>query len=294
MQRKPKIIVIAGPTATGKSDLAVQLALTLHGEIISADSRQVYKGLDIGTGKITTQEMCGIPHFMLDTSEPNKRFNVTDYTIQAKRIIEDIISRNKIPIIAGGTGFYIQSLIDGTIYSEVGPNQELRAELEEKNIEELCIQLNKIDPIRAGKIDKNNKRRLIRAIEIATAQGFVPSIKHNPLPYEVIFIGLEMNKDEIKTRIKDRLIKRLDQGMLDEVKNLHTNGLSYERMEELGLEYRYISRFLKGELSYDDMVTKLNTEIWHYAKRQLTWFKKDPRIKWIIKPFFENALNIIK
>lgn len=282
MKKNIKVIVILGPTAVGKSDLAVNIAKEINGEIISADSRQVYKGLDIGTGKITEKEMLGIKHHVLDIADPNKRYSVMDFKNDAENAISEIVSRGKIPIVCGGTGFYIQNLIDDISLPNVKPNEELRKQLEVKSNDELFEMLSNLDSERAGTIDKDNKRKLIRAIEIVSEIGEVPKINtlENKSRYEALFIGLNLPSDELKERINKRLEKRINEGMIDEVVNLNKNGLSFERMDELGLEYRYIAVYLKNILSLEEMKEKLKTEIWHYAKRQLTWFKRDKRINW--------------
>jgi tRNA dimethylallyltransferase len=282
MKEKIPVVVILGPTAVGKSDLAVNIAKEIDGEIISADSRQVYKGLDIGTGKITEKEMLGIKHYVLDVADPNKRYSVIDFKNDAESAISEIVKKGKIPIITGGTGFYIQNLIDDISLPNVKPNEELRKQLEVKNNDELFEILSNLDSERVGTIDKNNKRKLIRAIEIASEIGEVPKINtlENISKYNALFIGLNLPSDELKKRIYKRLEKRINEGMIDEVINLNKNGLSFERMDELGLEYRYIAMYLKNILSLEEMKEKLKTEIWHYAKRQLTWFKRDKRINW--------------
>lgn len=284
---KPKIIVILGPTATGKSDLAVRLAKQFSGEVISADSRQVYKGLDIGTGKITKKEMQGIPHHLLNVCDPKKQFTIAPFQKLAQKEIRKIINRGRIPIICGGTGFYIQSIVDNIILPEVPPNSKLRKNLEKKTTQELFSILKKLDPVRASNIDKNNPRRLIRAIEIAKTRGTVPSLAINP-QYESLQIGLTFPKEVSQARIKKRLIARLKTGMIAEAKRLHMKGLSFKRMEALGLEYRFLALYLQGKISKKEMIEKLNTEIWHYAKRQMTWFQRDKRIKWF------NPVNVSK
>lgn len=288
------IIVIVGPTATGKSDLAVQLAKKFNGEIISADSRQVYKDLDIGTGKITASEMFGIKHHLLDVCDPKNTYNVTDYVSDAKVAVNEIASKNKLPIIVGGTGFYIQALVDGVILPEVTPDDNLRQELSNKSTLELYSELKNLDPIRANNIDQKNKRRIIRAIEIAKSLGSVPPIQNNPLPYSSIFIGLQLPSEELRSRIRIRLDRRIESGMIEEAEKIHANGLSLDRMNELGLEYRYLAKFLAKEITLEEMFRQLEIQIWRYAKRQLTWFKKDKRIHWIQKPYFDNAIKIIE
>jgi tRNA dimethylallyltransferase len=277
---KPKILVILGPTATGKSDLAVQIAKKYNGEIISADSRQVYTDLDIGTGKITKKEMRGVPHYMLDVITPKKVFSVSDWQKQTKKIIADIISRDRLPIICGGTGFYIQSTVDDIVLPEVPANKELRKKLEKKSLSELQTILMKLDPERLKNVDAKNPVRLIRAIEIATELGTVPKIKKNKSQHEFLQIGLTLPDDELKTRIHNRLLSRVKKGMIKEVQELHNTGLSWKRMWTLGLEYRYMAEYLQQKLTKKEFLEKLETEIWHYAKRQVTWFKRDKKIKW--------------
>ncbi len=286
MAAKPKIIVLLGPTASGKSDLAVKLAKKFNGEIISADSRQVYKGLDIGTGKITKKEMNGIPHHLLDESDPKKIFTVHQFKTQAEKAIRKILKNNKLPIICGGTGFYIQSIVDNIKLPEVKPNTKLRNKLKNKTSEELFALLLKLDHKRAATIDPNNPHRLIRAIEIAKALGKVPRVESKP-KYESLQIGVQTDDEVLKEMIHIRLHKRIKAGMIKEAEYLHNpqtgRGLSWKRMEELGLEYRYLAFYLQNKISEEEMAEQLNKEIWQYAKRQKTWFKRDQRIKWFTR-----------
>lgn len=270
---KPKIIVIIGPTASGKSDLAVQIAKEKNGEIISADSRQVYKGLDIGTGKITKREMRGVPHYLLDVANPKKKFSVAEYKKLAEKEIKNILSRGKVPIICGGTGFYIDTLVYDLDLPEVPPNEKLRKDLEKKSLESLLKILQKLDPARAKKIDTKNKVRLIRSIEVAKAIGKTPKIKKKS-KYDIELIYIDWPDEVLKERIKKRLLKRIKGGMIKEAENLHANGLSYKRMIELGLEYRYLALFLQDKISKEEMIEELSKKIWHYVKQQRTWFKR--------------------
>ena len=276
---KPKILVILGPTATGKSDLAVDLALKFNGEIISADSRQVYKGMDLGTGKITKNEMLGVPHYMLDIVNPKTVYNVAKYKARADKIIADIIKRGKLPIICGGTGFYIDSVVKNITLPDVPPNDKLREKLEKESIEKLLKLLNKLDPEISKTIDSKNKRKIIRAIEIAKVLGKVPPIKTESR-YDAIQIGLIAPDQILKERIFKRLVKRIDIGMLKEGQRLHKQGLSFKRMEALGLEYRYMARYLSGQITKEQMITELNSKIWQFARRQKTWFKRNKQIYW--------------
>jgi tRNA dimethylallyltransferase len=279
--KKPKVIVILGQTATGKSDLAVKIAKKVKGEIISADSRQLYKGLNIGTGKITKKEMQGIPHYLLDVANPKKKFSVAEYQKLTIRTMADICKRGHTPIICGGTGFYIDAVVNGTVLPEVPPNNKLRKSLSKKSAEELFKMLSKLDNARAKTIDKHNKVRMIRAIEIAKALGKVPKIKSVTLPYKFVKIGLWLPEKELKKKIAKRLLARIKIGMIKEAQNLKKNGLSLRRMKELGLEYRYLALYIENKTTKEEMIENLNREIYQYAKRQMTWFKRDKSIKWL-------------
>ncbi len=287
-----KIIVILGPTASRKSALAVKIVRKLNGEIISADSRQVYKGLNIGTGKITKKEMRGISHHCIDIVSPKKVFTVSDFKKYAERAIEKIFAKNKTPIIVGGTGLYIQVIVDNIVLPEVKPNWKLRKELEKKTTEEMFEILKKLDPERAKNIDAKNPHRLIRAIEIAQSLGRVPNLETKCSSWEALQIGIKPSDKKLKENINKRLIDRIKKGMIAEAKRLHSQGLSWKRMDELGLEYRYLAKFLKGEISKKEMIEKLKSEIWRYSKRQMTWFKRDKKIKWISTK--EQAEKLVK
>ncbi|MGB9743165.1 MAG: tRNA (adenosine(37)-N6)-dimethylallyltransferase MiaA [Minisyncoccales bacterium] len=280
--QKLKLIVILGPTASGKSDLAVKIAKKFNGEVISADSRQVYRGMDIGTAKITKKEMKGIPHHLLDVASPKRRFTVAQYHRLALKAIEKIFKKGKIPILCGGTGFYIQAVVDGILIPEVPPNWRLRKKLEKQTTEELYSQLKKLDPRRAKDIDKKNKRRLIRALEIIIkTKKPIPSVGSQPLPYPVLMIGLKKDKNKLKQLIRKRLLKRLKRGMIAEVKKLHQNGISWQKLEEFGLEYRYIAQYLQKKITKNEMINSIQKESERLVKQQMTWFKRDQRIRWV-------------
>lgn len=289
--QKPKLLIILGPTASGKSALGVEIAEKFGGEIISADSRQVYKDLDIGTGKITHEEMHGIPHHLLDVADPTvgssdpHHFSVVEWKKLAEKAIEEITSRGNLPIVVGGTGFYIEALVDNIILPDVPANTTLRAELEKiatTNPSELMEKLEALDPDRASEIDPKNTRRVVRAIEIATALGNVPKPQKNE-QYDTLMIGITTPDDILRRKIHDRVLARLtpENDMIAEAKN---SGLSYERMTELGLEYRYIAEFLQSDQSLatrEHFITTLTNQTWQYARRQKTWFKRDKRIEWM-------------
>jgi tRNA dimethylallyltransferase len=278
---KPKIVVILGPTATGKSDLAVKLAKKFKGEVISADSRQVYKGLNLGTGKITKEEMKDVSHHLLDVANPKKQYSVADFQKNAQEAINDIVARGRLPIVCGGTGFYISSIVDNTILPEVPADKKLRASLSKKSATQLFAMLKKIDPQRAKNIDAQNPVRLIRAIEIAKALGKVPelSTKKSSL-YKVLQIGINLCDEELKPRIHKRIITRMDAGMINEAKKLHKDGLSYRRMRALGLEYRNLADLIEKKINKKQFVEILSMDICHYVRRQRQWWKKDKRISW--------------
>ena len=278
-KKKIKIIIILGQTATGKSDLAARIAKKLGGEIISADSRQVYKGFDIGSGKITKKEMRGVFHYLLDVASPKRQFSAAKYKKLADNKIIKIYKTGKIPFIVGGSGFYIQTIVDGLVLPKVEPNNKLRKELEKKSAKKLFSMLKKLDKNRAKKIEKDNPRRLIRAIEIAKVLGKTPKLKTNS-EYEALQIGLKLPDKKLKNNIHKRLISRIRRGMISEVKKLHAKNISWKRLESFGLEYRFIARYLQGKIKKKEMLDELETEIWHFAKRQMRWFKRDARIKW--------------
>ena len=289
-----KVLVIVGPTASGKSALAVKLAKKFNGEIISADSRQVYIGLNIGTGKITKREMYGVRHHLLDVANPKKQFTVSDYKRLASLSLRYIGTTNKLAIIVGGTGFYIDALTGVASFPDVPPNKKLREKLGRKSATKLFKILEKKDPDRTRTIDPNNKVRLIRALEIIDAIGKVPHLKSKS-SNNFIYIGLK--PDNLDERIYKRLLKKLEP-MIREGRRLHRQGLSYRRMHELGLEYRYIVMYLQDKISKKKMVDKLNIASRQYAKRQMTWFKRNKKIKWFtlsgVDGFKPEELNEIE
>jgi len=291
-----KLIVILGPTAAGKSELAIKLAKKFNGEIISADSRQVYKGMDIGTGKITKKEMKSVPHHLLDVASPKRRFTVVQYRKLAISAINKIRKKGKpkhikgyvlgkIPILCGGTGFYIQAVVDGIVIPEVPPDWKLRKKLAKKSVKELHQMLKKLDPKRAKTIEQKNRRRLIRALEIIIkTKKPVPPFKKRPLPYPVLMIGVKKTSEELKRLIKKRFFKWLRRGLIKEVKNLRKSGLSWKKIEDFGIHYRVIAQYLQNKISYKEMIEGSLKELRNYAKRQMTWFKGDKRIRWVKDP----------
>lgn len=289
-----KIIAVVGPTASGKSDLAVELALKFNGEVISADSRQVYAGLDIGTGKITKEEMKGVPHYLLDVAEVKDIFTISDYERLALEAVDYIESRGKLPILCGGTGFYINSVLYKDSYAKVPPDEKIREELAKMTTEEMASKLKELDIERYKTIDIKNPMRLIRALEIILSTGTpVPEYNRSPR-FDALKIGIFWGKEELKRRIEIRLDKRLENGMIEEVRSLIERGARYERLYDLGLEYRYLSLYLKGDLNYEEMRTKLLSAIRAYAKRQMTWFKRDKDIIWLKPEELEKAIVLVE
>ena len=258
-----------GGTATGKSELAIKLALKLGGEVISADSRQVYKGLDVGTGKISQKDMQGIPHYLIDVVSPKKKFTVVDFKKLADKKIKEIIKKGKLPIICGGTGFYIDAVTKGVVLPEVPPNNKLRKELETQTTEELVLTLQKLDTTRAQNIDTKNRVRLIRAIEIAKAIGKVPAIVEEKPEYKFIKIGLMLPEELFQKKVRTRVRQMFKAGLLKEIETLKKSGVSEKRLEEFGFEYNNPT---------EESVIK---ETLRYAKRQMTWFKRDKEIYWL-------------
>jgi len=280
-----KLVVILGPTSSGKSSLGIKLARKFHGEIISADSRQVYKGMDIGTGKVTKAEQKLAPHHLLDVASPKKQFTVAHFKPLALQAIKKIQAKNKLPLLVGGTPFYIYATIDDLQIPEVAPNKKLRSMLRSKSAAQLFSMLKKLDPKRAANIDRHNPVRLIRAIEIVKATGKpVPALRHPELvsgSKNLLILGLKKDLSRLYKLIDRRLHTRLNDGMVAEIKKLRKQGVSWKRLQEFGLEYRFVALYLQKHLTYDEMVTQLKSAIHKFAKRQMTWFKTDSRIKWV-------------
>jgi tRNA dimethylallyltransferase len=271
MQKIP-VIAIVGPTAIGKSSLAVYIAKKIKGEVISADSRQVYKGMDIGTGKITKKEMGEIAHHMLNISSPKKRISVQEYIKQASPIIESISKRGHVPIVCGGTGFYVEELLFPSSLAPVSANKKLRQKLSKLSAEKLFSMLKKKDPRRAKNIDMKNKVRLIRALEIIEAIGKVPKRIMRKNPSKVLMIELDAPLDFIRKKVHIRLQKRIKQGLINEGKKLLKTGLSFKEMESFGLEYKWLALLLQNKINKKEFEIGLEKDIVKYVRRQKTWF----------------------
>ncbi len=275
-----KLIVIAGTNASGKSGLGVELALKYGAEIVSADSRQVFKGLDLGSGKITPEEMKGVRHHLIDVAEPNDFFSLSDYQRLAYEAIDDILGRQVRPFLVGGTGLYVNAVVDGYNLNGARPDPEIRAKVEAMSLEELITYLRDVNPAALERVDTLNKRRVERAVEKAMTGAF--DEKESTPRYETLVIGVTWPREMLYERIRERLDRRLDEGMIDEVKNLRAAGATDEFLYKLGLEYRYILMYLRGEFTdFDAFYDKLFMEIRHLAKEQMTWFRKRKDINWI-------------
>lgn len=289
-----KLIVILGPTATGKSDISVRLAKDVNGEIISADSRQVYRGMDIGTGKVTKREMRGIRHFLLDVASPKSQYSVARYIRDAQKASKSILRRGLVPIVVGGTGLYIDAFTRGLSIPEVPPNKKLRLKLEKLSTEKLFELIRKKDPYRAKTIDRHNRRRLIRALEIIETHGKVPKPRKQKNKFDTLYIGITLPKEKLASKINKRLLMRMKIGMIAEVKKLRSQGISWKKLESFGLEYRNIALYLQKKVTKKEMVECLQKDIEHYAKRQMTWFKRHPDILWFSPSEFSKIKKISK
>lgn len=284
--RLPRILVLVGTTASGKSALAIRLALHLGGEIVSADSRQVYRGLDLGAGKVTRDERALVRHHLLDVAElTGLRFTVAEYQRLATQALDEVVGRGRLAILVGGTGLYVRAIVDNPRFPAGNSDAALRTMLEQTPTPELAARLKQVDPVAAQQIDTRNPRRLVRALEVSLTSGapFSAQRLHDPPRYEALQLGLTWPREELRRRIDARVDARLAStpSMLDEVRGLLDEGVSADRLRELGLEYRYLSRHALGEIGYEQMVSELKTAIWQFARRQLTWFRRDERIQWL-------------
>ena len=287
-----KIIIICGPTASGKSDLAVRLAHTLDAEIINADSMQVYRGLDIGTAKPAQDQQGGIMHHLIDVVDPDQNFSAADFVVAADAAIKDIISRGKRAVVVGGTGLYIRALVNGLVDSPSGAG-EMRLSLQDEasrvGKEAMLDKLRKVDPELAESLHPNNLVRIIRALEVFQLTGIPLSLyqkEHafSTRRYDTLKIGISANREQLYARIEDRVDQMLAAGLLNEVKNLLAAGFGRDLKSMRSIGYKESAAYLSGELSYEETVNliKLNTR--HYAKRQVTWFKAEPDILWFDYP----------
>lgn len=285
-RKKYKIVAIVGPTASGKSELAVKLAKKINGEIISADSRQIYRGLDIGSGKVKGSWVGKIflykkvPHYCIDMGSPNNIFTAVQYKKCAEAAIIDIAKRGKIPVLVGGTGFWVDAVVSDLSIPEVPPDQKLRKKLEGREPEALMPILRRVDPERARSIDQKNPRRIIRALEIAQKLGRVPKLKRHS-PYHAVWLGLNPTHDTLRNKIIKRVGKMLRQGLVNETQKLIRQGVSRRRVREFGFEYRAALAYLDRKITRSELKNNIVKESLHYAKRQMRWFKRNKSIRWI-------------
>lgn len=278
----PKLIAIVGTNASGKSAVGLELARRFGGEIVSADSRQILRGYDLCSGKVTTEERQAVPHHLLDIADAGDYFSLADYQTQAYAAIDDILARGKQPFLVGGTGLYVAAVADGYDLTDAGPDEALRERLERMSTEELTLLFREKSGEVPAFLDLNNRRRLVRACEVAlSGRDFAATRSCRPR-YDALKIGVTWERPLLRQRIAERLRIRLEQGMIDEVKRGLEAGVAYEAFHNLGLEYRFIAQYLRGEFSsYDEFVEKLHTAICRFAKRQMTWFRRDPAIRWL-------------
>lgn len=298
-----KIVVICGPTASGKTALSIALAKAFDGEVVSADSMQIYRRMDIGTAKPTKQEMDGVPHHMLDVAEPGEAYSVSRYVEEATACVEDILSRGKLPVICGGTGLYIDGLIRGTDYQPAGTDNGIREQLEEEweaqGAEEMMARLAAVDPDSAARLHLSDKRRILRALEVYLATGETITV-HNartkaiPPRYEAVMIGLNTEPRQILyDRIDRRVGVMLEQGLLQEVQSLLEDGL-LEGTAAQAIGYKELLAYFRGEMTLETAADLIRQKSRNYAKRQLTWFRRDERVKWIVYNAPEAAQAVLQ
>lgn len=295
---KPKVAVILGPTATGKSHCGIELAKRLNGEIISGDSMLVYKKMNIGTAKPTAEELASVPHHLIDILPPEAEFSVVDFKALAEPLIADINNRGKLPIIVGGTGLYIKALLENYEFNTVEECSELRQELEEfaksSGNAALHAKLRQIDPAAADRLHSNDVRRVIRAIEAAEGGEKITHQKAGEWPYDAVVFGLRMERDVLYARINDRVDKMLADGLVEETKALLDGGLAADALSMRSIGYRQMTWYLQGAMARDAAVDKLKQSTRNFAKRQFTWYRQMPYIKWFDldqRPDYEKIID---
>ncbi len=294
-----KIIVITGPTASGKTALAIKLARKFDGEIISADSRQVYRGLDIGSGKDLADYASGgraIKYHLIDVASPKTDFTAGRYQKMTNRVIADILARKKLPIIVGGSGLYISAVVKNYDFPVITKKKlkEIRQKLDKKTLPQLLVWLKKVDKKSFASLDHNNRRYIQRALEIYLSTGQAKSVRRATTKeqYDYLVLGLDVEEKKLKQNIKKRLLYRLEkEGLIAEVKKLKKSGLSWKRLDSFGLEYRFVARYLQKQLTYQQLVERLSHEIGQFAKRQKTWWRKEGGVVWVQN--YTQAANLI-
>ncbi len=302
--KKRPLVILTGPTAVGKTALSIELAKTIGGEIISADSMQVYRRMDIGSAKITPEEMAGVPHHLIDVLEPDQEFNVVVFQELAKRALAEIYSRGHIPIVAGGTGFYIQALLYDIDFTENDEDTALRRSLEEQakreGAEALYERLRAVDPESCESIHAHNVKRVIRAIEFYEKTGKKISVhnmeqRQNSSPYHFAYFVLNDDRERIYERINERVDLMMAQGLMEEVRALRESGCRKDMVSMQGLGYKELLSCLEGEISLEEAVYLIKRDTRHFAKRQLTWFRREKEVTWIEKNVFDqDSQKIVK
>lgn len=294
---KEKLFVLIGPTAVGKTELSIDLAKRLNAEIISADSMQIYKYMDIGTAKITEEEMEGVPHHLIDFLYPDEEYTVSDYQRDASRLITEINARGRLPMVVGGTGLYINSLVYELNFAKAPPDEEYRVELEELatnyGIEYIHDLLSKVDPESAKTISKKDKKRIIRALEVYKTTGktmseYNKNFRKETDKYDLCMVCLNMDRQKLYDRINMRVDIMIENGLIDEVKGILHKGYHKNLVSLKGIGYKEIIEYLDGNLTLDEAIEKIKKGSRNYAKRQLTWFRRDKRIKWVNKDDFDD------
>ena len=303
MRYMKNLLIIAGPTAVGKTEISIKLAKEINGEIISCDSMQIYKDMDIGSAKISKDEMDGVRHYLIDIIEPNEEFSVAAFKENAENIIEDIYKREKVPMVVGGTGLYINSLIFNYSFGDTSKDEEYRKELEkvanEKGKDYVHNMLKDIDVESYKKLYPNDLKRVIRALEVYKVTGktmskYLSEQKIYDIPYNVHYYVLNMNRENLYERINKRVDIMMEKGLLNEVKELKDKGYTKDMQSMKGIGYKELLLYLDGEISLECAVDMIKQFSRNYAKRQLTWFRKDKRVVWIDKDNFTNDEEIVK
>ncbi len=300
---KPKVVVIVGPTASGKTALSIELAKRINGEIISSDSMQIYKDMDIGTAKVTKEEAQGIKHYLVDCVSPDERYTVSDFKKDAEKAIEEILAKEKTPIVVGGTGLYVNSLIYGIEYQDMNFDEIYRNELmkkaeTEEGLKELWDAANKIDPEAMTKISPNDKKRIVRVLEIFKATGKTKTeqeilSRQNGVKYDYKVFGITMERGKLYSRINLRVDLMIEKGLEEEVRNLVNKYTKFPTAMQ-GLGYKEVLEYFEGNLSREEMIDKIKQESRRYAKRQLTWFRKNKETIWLDSSNdMQNNINII-
>ncbi|MDF2883189.1 MAG: tRNA dimethylallyltransferase [Clostridiaceae bacterium] len=297
------LVILAGPTGVGKTDISIKLAKDLNGEVISADSMQIYKYMDIGSAKATKEEMGGVPHHLIDFLDPKESFSVSDYKKMVEKVIDNVLLNNKIPMLVGGTGLYINSLINNYDFTDAHCDMEYRISLEEQALQYgknyVHEMLKSVDEVSYNKLFPNDLKRVIRALEVYKLTGtpiseFNSEKKIHDIPYNISYFVLTMDRKKLYSRIDQRVDKMIDNGLISEVKMLKQMGLNETMQSMKGIGYKEILYYLEGKISFDEAVYLIKKGTRNYAKRQLTWFRKDTRVQWVDKDSFSCENDIVQ